>query len=272
MNDRLAIVLVVALVMVGCSQPTGTGQQPSEPVFQLTIESGSAALVSGSVVDLGHTVGSTTTTFTVTNTGTQAATVSSVAMTSSPEISLTAPTAESIAVGETLEFSVTLTRIESNDPEPSATVTITSDAFAAPFTFTVRGTTGEPDLRVQYDPYNQVGPVDVVADEAGSPHIYTPEVLGEVDVAEERPFSVSNEGDAPLNMSATLTPEDAPESGGTIAFVSVPDAIAPGTTEDLILSFLVSDTNKYVRAKLVITSDDPDEQSFSFSVNGSVGA
>ncbi|MFW5686259.1 MAG: hypothetical protein ACOC0O_06355 [Spirochaetota bacterium] len=265
MKHRRAVILVGAVLTVGCPAPL-------DPVFQLQIESGSTSVVSGSVIDLGRTLSSATTTFNVTNTGTVAATVSSVSMTSSPELALTAPTVDAIAAGETLEFSVTMTRIESHEPEPSATVTVTSDVFATPLTFTVTGTTGEPDIAVQYDPYYQEGLVDVVADDSEPFPVYTPDVLGGVDAAEERPFSISNEGDAPLNLSASLTPESAPKTGGTIAFVSVPHAIAPGTTEDLILSFLVSSPNEYVRAKLVITSDDPDEQSFSFSVNGSVGA
>jgi hypothetical protein len=169
-----------------------------------------------------------------------------------------APFTGTIPAGGFNTFSVNFDPVSTGDK--SALISINSNAVVNPFQFTVTGSavsagTFEPDITLYQ------GTTEIAYNDQ---YNFAKYGLGEV--SPPIPFTIKNQGNANLNVTAIQLTDDA---GGRFIIVTnpAPVTISPGNEDDFTIQF--SSPNGVVFFGTVeITSNDPDEDPFVFKVKG----
>ncbi|WP_151996844.1 MULTISPECIES: choice-of-anchor D domain-containing protein [unclassified Imperialibacter] len=195
-----------------------------------------------------------TRTFAIKNTGTSVLNVSSITV-SGTAYSLVSVIA-SVAVNATQTFTVTLSG--TNPGSFNETVTIASnDVDENPFTFPVTGTITAPEVDV-YNGDNEASPE--IIDAQITPISFGGALQGN-DIT--KTFAVKNSGTSTLTISSIIV------TGSDYTVNSSIGALSAGTTQTFTITLSGAITGTF-DAMVTISSDDTDENPFTFSITGGI--
>lgn len=230
----------------------------------IPVADGATTATTANGTDFGEvnvTSGSATRTFQIENTGTAQIQIDSITE-NSPHFSISGVPAV-VGVNQSQEFSITFN--PNSLGQKSTTVTLTSNASGAKasYTFLVSGFGEGPDIAVKGGvnfaeniPAGDVSPAAVDGTDFGNVTVTGSSVT--------RTFRIDNTG----NDALTVTTGSSSNAAFTLAGLpNITTPIAPGSTNEFTVTF---DPSAAGAASAVITliSNDPDENPFTFTVEG----
>jgi hypothetical protein len=196
--------------------------------------------------------------FTLSNTGEATLHLGGLDLDGDADFSLLAPLPASLAPGTSTTFSLVFTPAALGDR--TAVVAITSDdADENPFTFTVQGRGIAPEIALS-------GNAVAIASGDTTPSVDDHTDFGAVRLDSDpvtRSFTLSNTGEAILHLGGLDLDGDADFS----LLAPLPASLAPGTSTSFSLVFTPTALGDRT-AVVAITSDDADENPFTFTVQG----
>ena len=232
---------------------TITGEVNPEPEPEIGVSADGTDIPDGGTVSFGSTVAgsSVVKTFTVSNTGEAALNLSNLAL---PEgFSLTGTFPASVAARGAEDFQVRLDAVSANAYSGPLSFE-TDDSDENPFSFTITGEVNpepEPEIGISADGTDipDRGTVRFGSTVAGSSVV--------------KIFTVSNTGEAALNLSNLALPEGFSQVG------TFPASVVARGAEDFQVRLDAVSANAY-SGTLSFDTDDSDENPFSFTITGTV--
>jgi uncharacterized delta-60 repeat protein len=200
--------------------------------------------------------------FTISNPSVAALNISSVSIsgTHATDFSISSSPSSSVPAQQTTTFSVTF------DPSGlgtrSATITIASnDSDEGSFEFDVQGTGIEPEINLKG---NGASIVDGDASPSLSDHTDFGSVVWNQPLV--RTFTIENTGVDPLSISSITRTGDT--ANFTISGITVPVSVAASSSETFTVTFNPGASVGSKSATVLVTSNDGDEASYDFAVQG----
>lgn len=258
-------------------QGTGTNPEINLVGNSISIVDGDTTPTIADHTDFGNVLlagGTVVRTYTIQNTGTTtlnlaAAAASRVTISGGNAADFTVttqPSAATIAVGATLTFQVTFN--PSAVGTRSTTLTITSDdADEATYDFAIQGTGVEPEI-------NLVGNAVSIVDGDVTPAAADHTDFGNVNLTGAtltRTFTIQNIGTSTLNLAAAAASRVTISGGNAADFtvISQPSAATIAAAGSLTFQVRFDPSATGVRSTtLIITSDDADESTYDFTIQG----